>query len=349
MRLFRDFQSTGSAEDLNRLGLGLVEAQRFADAARVFQRLVTAAGASQQSGVYRLSLASVYEDLDWYACSEYQLKEVVRSTQDKELRNLCRNQLEHLSELGSKEQANAEFQRLKFECAVENIELGSRELLENERLARATRSTFDPDPEGGCTARAQSLLERAAADYPGSTELLHALLHCCLVLHNDKRRDELMRTLEDLEPESGELSNLAANVAAGSDDPALPKATRSFQDLRDLVSADLPRVDQGLRLAAVSDLGTMAHRYACSSDICMSYAFGLVQTEQLELLRGYVDHLRLLERPEHIYHYNLCLILLGLGEREPARHHLGLAMRYATTPEEESDAAELEGGLNRHE
>lgn len=342
-RLHRKYLNTGSLEDLNFLGLGLVQAQRFANAARVFQRLVALGDAYPQSVINNISLGSVYEDLGWYACSEYQRNEAMRGARDEEIEGLCRNELEHLSEVVNREQAEAEFQRLKFECAVETIALGSVELVQYEHLARTTRDTFDPDPEHGRTAKAQSLLECAAVDYPDSTELLHALLHCCLVLRDSERRDELMRMLEDLEPESIELSLHVANVAAGSADPALPKSARSFLDLHDLISADPTGADRALRLAAVSDLRALARRYPCSLDICTSYAYGLMQTGQLELLRDYVGHLRLLKRPEHNFHYNFCQFLQALGKPELARHHLDLAMQFATTPEERSDAAELRG------
>jgi hypothetical protein len=341
--LLRNYQTTGSPADLNKLGLGLVEAKRFTDAAYVFRKLVALGGTSSQVAINRLSLGSVFEDLGWYACSEYQRKEAMNSTSDEETQNLCRNQLEHLSEVVSSEETEAKFQWLKFECAVEDIELGSPGLTHYEHLARAARGTFDPDPQRGRTAKAQSLLECAVIDYPDATELLHALLHCCLVLGNSERRDELMRLLEDLEPESTELSRLVAAVAAGGLDPALPASARAFSDLHGLVSADTAEADQGLRLAAVSDLGALAHRYPCSLDICSSYAFGLIQTEQLEFLRGYIDHLRLLERPVHVFHYNFCQLLYVLGEPELARHHLDLAIRFATTREERSDAAELRG------
>jgi hypothetical protein len=226
---------------------------------------------------------------------------------------------------------------------VEDIELGSPELTHYEHLARAARGTFDPDPQRGRTAKAQSLLELAVIDYPDATELLHALLHCCLVLDDSGRRDELMRLLEDLEPESTELSRLVAAVAAGGTDLALPASARAFSDLHGLISADAAETDDGLRLAAVSDLGVLARRYPCSPNICMSYGFGLIQTGQLDLLRGYVDHLRLLERPAHVFHYNFCQLLYAVGEPELAQHHLDLAMRFATTEEERSDAAELRG------
>src|SRR5262249_40602262 len=155
---------------------------------------------------------------------------------------------------------------------------------------------------------------------------------------NSRRRDELMSLLEDLEPESAELSQLVADVAADSPDPALPTSARSFADLHVLVSADTAETDRALRRAAVSDLGALAQRYPCSLDICTSYAFGLIQTGQLELLRGYVGQLRLLERPVHVFHYNFCQLLYALGEPDLARHHLHLAIQFATTPEERSDA-----------
>jgi hypothetical protein len=341
--LLRKYQNTGSLEDLNSFGLGLVQAQRFVDAAHVFQRLVALGDAYPQSVINHLSLGSVYEDLGWYACSEYQRNEATRGADDEEIKDLCRNELEHLSEAVNWEQAEAEFQRLKFACAVETIELGSVELVQYEHLARATHHTFDPDPEQGRTAKAQSLLECAVVDYPDSAELLYAQLHCCLVLRDSKRRDELMRMLEDLEPESIELSLIVANVAAGDADPALPRSARSFLDLHNLISADPTEADRAPRLAAVSDLRALARRYPCSLDICTSYAYGLMQTGQLELLHDYVGHLRLLERPEHNFHYNFCQFMQALGEPRLVRHHLDLAMQFATTPEERSDVAKLRG------
>jgi tetratricopeptide (TPR) repeat protein len=199
---------------------------------------------------------------------------------------------------------------------------------------------YDPTP-GSSTTVAQRLLEAALPVYPESIDLLRALLHCSLVMGDDRRRDEALRALEDLEPESREVSEIAAAVARGTDGPRAPKSTKYWKELSDLITGPRRTSDEGLRQAALADLCSMVQQFPCSVDLSFLYAFALLELGKLESLRFHMAHLAALERPAHATHFNLTQLLFALDDKNEAQRHLDLAIRYATSEEEMSDAEHM--------
>lgn len=322
------------------LALAYIHARRFSQAAVMFEQLVRMTAAFAESGVHRRSLASTYEDLEWFQCSRYHLTKVVAECPAEELRLGCQNQLEHLDAVIADRDAEVDLRRLQLERALERAEHGDTDVAALERVARTIVAFLEVTPDHTCTRRARTLLCRGTEDHPNSAELLRGLLHCCLIL-GDESPDRLLQRLEELEPESTEMTHISAHLATGRRGFPVPEVARHAWSLLRLLSPDDPSAqlaDPGIEAAALGDMRSFAEHYPYDMNCAMAYAFGLVTAGQLTELGTYLPQIATLEQPSHTFHFNYGQLLVASGDRLLGSQHLARSLELATTDKDREDA-----------
>jgi hypothetical protein len=359
VELARRFEASGSNDDLNALGLAYAAGQRHAEAAEVFFSLVRIAFPSPESEAYRLSLATTYEELAWLSCSRHQLGWIIQHTKGAELRETCSSQRTRLDQVIEEGETDVELRRCQFERCVERLDRDGLDLAEAERLARLVGLVPDSEANHQRTRHGLELLRASAAEYPDSADLLRGVLHCCLVLRDDRGVHEALQLLDDLEAESSELAWFAEALSADATSiktapyralaffgPSVnrpePHSVWNLVKLLDLDQMEESDAsDAEFRLAVVGDLRRFAERYPWDPDCCFAYAFGLLTARPIQELASYVDHLATLEEKLHSFHYNYGQLLIAVGERDRGQRHLQLSLELASNQEEAEDAAEV--------
>ena len=318
------------------LAMGHVYARQYGQAAEIFEQLAHMTASSPEEGLHRRSLASTCEDLEWFACSRYHLTAVVEDCPNNDLREACLNQLQHLDALVAEREAEFELRRLELDRALERAELGDHDLKTFERVSRTVRAFLEVSAGHPRTARARKLLDRGLEEHPGSAELLRGLLHCCLVLRED-REHEVLRRLEEAEPDSRELVGIASHLATGASGPPLPEVASGAWALLGVLSEVewRERNPPALEAAALDDLRSMAEQYPADLNCCMAYAFGLLHDGP----RWRVDRVcrppEHVEQPKHAFHFNYGQLLIALGEDDGrGPRHLRQALERAMTDED---------------
>jgi len=329
--------------DLNQYGIALVDEGQYMPAAAVFGLLVVMADDHSRCGVYRRSLASTMEDLGWYCCSAYHLQRAREQTTSEELRDGCAEQLERLAAITTEADLGTRLRELQLDCCLERIDRGVDGLDDVERLARLVQQSADVNAERVTTAAVAECLATAVREHPGSADLLHGLLHCRLVLGELDGAEDILTRLDDLEPESSVVLGMAERLAAGLRSPPVPPTVADVWRLVQLAGSGAAGLgDDRLRRAALADLRATAARWPHNATCAFAFAFGLLAAGDVRELRAQVDRLAIFERPEQTFHYNIIQLLAGAGEQERARHHVQLALEYATTDTERAEVRELE-------
>jgi hypothetical protein len=163
------------------------------------------------------------------------------------------------------------------------------------------------------------------------------------VLGDRDGAEDILTRLDDLEPESSAVRGMAERLAAGLPSPPVPPMVTDVWRLVQLAGPGAAGLgDDRLRRAALADLRATAARWPHDATCAFAFAAGLLAAGDVSKLRAQVDRLATFERPEQTFHYNLTQLLAGAGEQERARHHLRLALEYATTDTERAEVRELE-------
>jgi hypothetical protein len=318
----------------------LVEAGRDAEAARALEALVRMTAGSPESYWHHLNLASTYANLEWFASATHHFNHVLEHSPLEDVKEDCRWRLRLVANRRAVARGDAELRRLQLQRSVERIEGGRDELLELERLGRTVLMLGETTPGHPQLAHVRELLKRALEEHPESPDVLHGLLHCCIALGDAAEQERLLRSLEDVEPESAQLAGLADRLAAGLPALPVPPSVRAAWGLVDRLGDRAP-ADPQMREAFLEDLRAFAERYPTDVDCCTAYAFGLMNEGRTQELEDYLPHVATLERPEHTFHYNYAQLLRAAGDPASGRHHMELSLHLATTPEDEADAREL--------
>jgi len=117
---------------------------------------------------------------------------------------------------------------------------------------------------------------------------------------------------------------------------------RAQQLLMEIQNGDAAQVE-----AALAELARIACGAPANWNYRLNYAFGLLIAGRSDDAVAEAGVLAEQDIPEHSFHFNLGQIFWGSGAVEQGRHHLGLALEYATTDEERQDVFDRLAELDR--
>jgi hypothetical protein len=180
---------THFADDYMTVAMACVSLGRYKLAAQIFRRVVVGAGDHAMNAVYRLSLASAFEDLEWFACSRCLREYVVASAPTEEYRDIARAELARLRTLLDRrigqvaEGAKIETESPGLASIVAQFSSGGSPELSPEtegavhdlfELLRAEQESLGPDPDKMRMAALEDLTELARR-YPRSVSIAMSL------------------------------------------------------------------------------------------------------------------------------------------------------------------------------
>jgi len=326
--------TSGDADDVNQLALACVQLRRFRPAAELWEQLLEATPPSPAADVYRMSLATTYDDLGFSALSHHHFRYLVERGTTDQLRHIGTDQLERLDEEEADGRVQAELRQQRFVLALRRAE-SAGDLVDLETLGTLLPEIIHGEPSLDRISRVRRLLEAAEQKYPYSAAVLLGLLFATDELGDQPAYDRVKCRLEELVDNgaaialSGDTSAMAARVARGTPAEAAPHLFRLAQES-----------DPDVAEAAAEDLEVLANSNPRDSNSVFAYGFMLVAQGRRADLRAQLERLLALEEPTHHYHFNAGQLFMLAGDADRGRRSLRLSLELARTEEDVADARE---------
>jgi hypothetical protein len=334
--------TSGDPDDVNQLALAYVHLRKFRPAAELWEQLLHATGSSPEADVYRMSLATTYDDLGFSALSHHHFGYLAERGTTDELRQIGTEQLERLDEEEADRRVEAEIRRQRFALALQRAE-SVGDLVDLETLGSLLPEIIHAEPSLDRINRVRHLLEAGEQKYPYSAEVMLGLLFATDELGDRRTYDRVKGRLEAL-VDSGAAISLSSDPVAMAARVARGTPAEAASHLFGLLQSGGPDV----AAAAAEDLERLTKSNPRDTSALFAYAWMLrIQGRQAEL-RAELERIAALEEPTHHYHFNAGQLLMLAGDIERGRRSLRLSLELARTEEDIADAREILGsfGIN---
>jgi tetratricopeptide (TPR) repeat protein len=292
--------------------------------------------------VYRLNLATAYSQVESIDMCRFHLGYLVEHGLSEEARRIGQEQLRGYEAFIGLGEIDVRLRQLQVDFLRENIARDSLVASNYVKLAGLLKYVGKLEPGGGWFSDAVAILETGLAACADRREILEHLGYYYAQSDPNRRLDATLRQLEQEVPDSNILESLA-NLFREGGGP-------DFEGLTDrarLLMQEAGRPDKALVEAAIRDLVRIVDGHPGSISYRLIYAFALVMAERRGEALRQAEGLSELSNHVHSFHFNLGQIFWCAGDPVRGRHHLELAIQFATDEQQERDArdqiAELEG------
>lgn len=289
-------QDVAEAEGWNRYALGLYAAHRHLQAADVLRQIL----ATGESDAYRLNLAAAYSQVAFIDLCRRELRTVAEKGANEELRRLAGQQLSRYEEFVGLDVDMQRLRGLQLAALERQVEASDAALDQLLRLAGLLLAQARAVGDESMTERGRVVLEKAAARFPLSEEVVQYLVQIHIGSDDDAPLSRLLETVRRRDPRSP----LLRFIESYSEAPVASIFT---------VRADaLARVGQespDLSEAASSDLARLVATHPGNSWIRLQHAWLLVVRGNEALAAEHARRLRNVSGRSHAFHFNLGQLL----------------------------------------
>ena len=306
---------------------GLAAVGRPADSVRALQWLVEVVPSEPE---FRIELATAHASIG----DEQQARQILEALLKESLPEaMWVRALMRLGSLRSTHWAAAadargrELQRTALRARIASGEGTPEDVVRLADLALEHRAD---DLSGAALAEAARAIEDALKRSPDHVALLEQLV-LIYVLTSDARRDERLRELERVAPDSPLLEAFSGDEGA----------RRDAQAALALLLEQVATGDAVTRAAALADFGARVAQFPGDPERRSAYAMALAIAQQHDEAVEQASAAADLAGESHVIHYNVGQVFLRTGRRKRARRHLELAREYASDAVERADADEL--------
>lgn len=328
-------------DDISACGLALHMVRRNVEARGIFTDLLARHPGRDD---FRLNLASVHSQLEEFALCQYHFSYLAEHAGSEEMRQTARDQLEGYRRFLGIDEVNTHLRDLQLAAIRARAVRSAASAADYQAAARKHMRAHSVNGD----VRSLHAAERAISDgltaFPDAPELLEFRVVVSLKLGDDAAANDAALRLEKVAPDSPvvaemrQLSRLDDETGRWSDD----MNARAQQLMMEIQNGDTARVD-----AALAELAKIAAGAPANKKYRLNYAFGLLIAGRSDNALAEAVMLAEQEIQEHSFHFNLGQIFWGCGAVEQGRHHLGLALEYATNNEERQDVFDRLAELDR--
>lgn len=282
---------------------------------------------------FRLNLATVHSQLEEVALCQYHLAHLAEHAGSEEMRRTACIQLESYRRFLGIDEVNTRLRELQLAAIRARAARGVASASDYLAAARKHIQVHRVNGDAGSLRDAEQAVSDGLATFQDAPELLELRVLVGFKLGNDAIANEAALRLEKVAPDSPVLASMQQlgrldNAGQWFDD----MNARAQQLLMEIQDGDAARVD-----AALADLARIAGGAPANWSYRLNYAFGLMIAGRSDGALAQAAVLAEQDIPEHSFHFNLGQIFWGSGAVKQGRHHLGLALKYATTEEERQD------------
>jgi hypothetical protein len=331
--------TSSDPDDLNNLALAYAQLRRFRPAAELWEGLLKARGSSPEADVYRMSLATAYDDLGFSALSHHHFGYLAERGATDQLQQIGSEQLDRLEEEEADRRIQAELRQQRFALALQRGE-SVGDLVDLETLGTLLPEVIHGEPSLDRIGRVRRLLETAAQHYPNSAAVLLGLLFATDELGDQQAYERVKDRLQAL-MDSGAAISVASDPAAMAARVARGTPAEAASHLFRLAQGSDPEV----AAAAAEDLERLTNDNPRDTSSFFAYAFMLQMRGRQAELPAQLERLAALEAPTHHYHFNAGQLFMLAGDTARGRRSLQLALQLARTEEDAADAREILGAL----
>jgi len=316
----------------NAAALGLHRLLRFDEEIDILTQLVVRLPSND---VYRLNLAIAYSQVESIDLCRFHLRFLINHASTEEMRHLGEEQLRTLESFLGLGDGDIKLRNLQVDFLEESIAADQsvpRNYIELSRLMMRI-SKFEPGAD--LFGRAADVLEQGLAACKDRQEILENLSFCYVYSDPKQRMNAVVKELEAIAPDSRILESLANVSREGGGSGSETLSTRVH-----LLMQQVEQKDEELSVAALRDLARIVDTYSETTSYRLNYAFCLGMTGRIEEAMHQAERLDRVQNREHGFHFNLGQIFWWSGDPARGRHHLQLALQYATSEQEKNDARE---------
>jgi tetratricopeptide (TPR) repeat protein len=325
-------EQSNDPDNWNVAAFGLHRLQRFDEEIEILTQLVEK---SPSTDVYRLNLATAYSQVESIDLCRFHLQFLVDHASTEEMRRLGDEQLRGYESFLGLGKSDTQLRDLQVNFLEESIAADPSVPRNYIALSRLIERLSKFEPGMDLFGRAAEVLERGLATCTDRQEILENLSFCYIHADPKQRMNAVVKELEDIAPDSRILESLANVFREGGGSGSEALATRV-----QMLMQQVWQKDEALREAALRDLARIVDTYSDATSYRLSYAFCLAMTGRTEEAMRQAERLDQIQGCEHGFHFNLGQIFWLSGDPGRGRHHLQLAVQYATSEQEKKDACE---------
>jgi protein involved in temperature-dependent protein secretion len=321
--------TTGAADDLSNLAIGLSEVGQLDDAIQIFEDLIKAA---PDRDTARANLASVYCASSQFELARYQFNYLAQRGATEQMRAWSREQVDLLVPDQESTPAAKGLRERQIAALRERIAFNEGVAAEYTRLGRLLLDMGPETTEQRAPEEVTSLLEEGHSRYPHDVGILELLAHCYLRFDVATRLSDVLQQLEKEAPDSALLRRMQEIDA----DKASAHGKTMMQRMHRLVH-QVHTDDVELQSAVLHEMRSIAQAFPQNPNYRWFYAFGLGLAGQKDKALIQAEILAQTAGTYHILHFNVAQIFWNCGDRARAEHHLDLAFQYAANQQERDD------------
>jgi tetratricopeptide (TPR) repeat protein len=322
----------------NTAALGLHRLRRFDEEIDILMQLVNNVPSND---VYRLNLATAYSQVESIDLCRFHLRTLIEQASTEEMRRIGEEQLRGYESFLGLGESDTQLRNHQVDYIEERIAIDPGAPQNYIALSRLLERIGKLEPGGDLFERAAEVLEQGLAACTDCQELLENLSFCYLHADPKNRMNTVVDELEAIAPNSRILESLA-NVFREGGGPGSQTLSARVR----MLMQEVGQKDEALSEAALRDLARIVDTNSDTTSYRLSFAFCLGMTGRTEAAKRQAERLEQVQNCEHGHHFNLGQIFWWCGDPDRGRHHLQLALRYATSEEEKKDVhdriAELE-------
>jgi hypothetical protein len=318
-------------DDVSAYGLALHFLGRNVDARGIFIDLVER---HQGRDDFRLNLAAVHSQLSETTLCQYHLSHLTEKTKNEAIRKIARDQLDGYRRFLGIDEVNLRLRAMQLSAIRARAARGAASAADYEAAARKHMLVHSVHGIVESLHAAERVVSDGLASFPDAPKLLEFQVLVSLKLGDDAAANDAALQLDKVVPGSSVVAQIQqfgrhhGEIRRWSDN----MNARARQLLTEIKNGDAARLE-----AALAELAKIAGSAPANSSYRLNYAFGLFIAGRTDDALAEASILAEQNIPEHSFHFNLGQIFWGSGAVEQGRHHLELALQYATTNEERQD------------
>jgi tetratricopeptide (TPR) repeat protein len=336
-------ESGGDEKAWSGLALGLFNAGRFEKALYIFRKL---ADTFPRNDLHRLNIATCHSQLAQFDLCRRQLKLIAADGSTPQTRQVASQQLIGLEEWLGQSSMDLKFNEMKIMALQERVDSGDAQeddYVQVAGLLLRQESAGLPGAEG-LTERGLQILEQGATKFPQSVPILEHLAGFYIRLPGfEQHYEKTLLQIEKLAPDSPVLE--AMNT---TDDEAREISKRIDERAHELMHRILAnRGDADLINASLKELRRIVSMFGQVPEYRKTYAFALMTSGRHDEARQEAEILATMAGDLDDVHFHLGQIFWICGDQARGRHHLELAVQFATTEEDRKDAIQVLSDLEK--